>query len=77
MLTLIVKGKPRTAILHAKKNGLPDCKVNNLVADGTETILTTEETNENLMSAGNWFTNQDYGYQAPYKKGSLLFFKFS
>ncbi len=77
MLTLIVKGKPRTALIHAKKNGLPGCKVDNLVADSTETILTTEDNENNNNQAVRWFTDPAYGYQAPFKVGSLLYYSWS
>ena len=74
MIRMIVKGKKKVALLHAEKNGIVNASFEKGCNDGRESILVADDTPGNNDNASKWFVNPDYGYQAPFAPGSLLFY---
>ena len=74
MIKMIVKGNKKTALLHAKKNGL---EVNFLNKTKTDIVLECEETEENTLKVMHWFTDNSYGINAPFIPGTLLHYSWS
>ena len=72
MLKFVVKGSKKTALKHAKMNGVNNPVFVTMVNSNKETILKCEETEENNSIVSKWFVNPEYGFEAPFKVGSVL-----
>lgn len=74
MITIIVKGNKKTALLHAAKNGLHDVQIE-YSWENRQMSLTCLDDDQNSHAVMDWFCNtQDYGINAPFKPGTCLWY---
>ena len=74
MIRMVVKGKKKIALLHAEKNGIVNATFEQGCNDGRESILVADDIPVNNDNASRWFVAPEYGFQAPFAPGSLLYY---
>lgn len=74
MLKFIVKGNKKTSLSHCTKNGLTDITFISYSQKNNESVLSIHDNEENNNLISKWFINPDYGINAPFKIGSVLYY---